>query len=354
MADLVNTAPAHTQTGARKLRFGLAYAYLDNDRATAIDPARRRYEPHWAETLDHVAWAESIGFDSVWFSEHHFDGLCPSPMVMVAAAAMRTKRVRLSSCVMLAPLYHPLRLAEEAAMVSVLSGGRYDLGIGMGYSDKEFEAFDVNMRHRPSLMEDAIDFARRAWTGEPFTFEGKRFKMPELAVTPVPASPPRILIGGVAEAAIKRAALLGDGFLASNNAHLPIYVDALKEYGRTGTAVASQVALIVEDPERALAELEQYTLNYVNIYVDRGFVQHPRFEKIQDAVDMDVFRVWCGAKAVSEIVETVLANPVVEEVLFLVSSGPGEPIASTYPRTQYLMDWVVPEVRKRVESSLSQ
>lgn len=354
MAEMANTAPVHTQTYARKLRFGVAYNYLDNDRATATDPSRRGYEPHWAETLDHVAWAESIGFDSVWFSEHHFDGLCPSPAVMAAAAAMRTKRVRLSSIVALAPLYHPLRLAEEAAMVSVLSEGRYDLGIGMGYSEKEFAAFGVDMRHRPSLMEDTVDFVRRAWTGEPFAFEGKRFKMPELAVTPVPASPPRILIGGVAEPAIRRAALLGDGFLSSNNAHLPTYVAALEEYGRTGTAVAAQVALIADDPERAVAELEQYALNYVNIYVDRGFVQHPRFEKIQQAVDLGLYRVWDGATAVSEIVETVTANPVVEEVLFLVSSGPGEPIASTYPRAQYLMDYVVPEVRKRIESPLSQ
>ncbi|WP_340316000.1 LLM class flavin-dependent oxidoreductase [Rhizorhabdus argentea] len=352
MAELVYTAPAHTQGEARKLRFGVAYNYLDNDRATATDPSRRRYEPHWAETLDHVAWAESIGFDSVWFCEHHFDGLCPSPAVMAAAAAMRTKRVRLSSIVALAPLYHPLRLAEDAAMVSVLSQGRYDLGIGMGYSEKEFAAFGVNMRHRPSLMEDTVDFVRRAWTGEPFTFEGKRFKMPEIAVTPVPADPPRILMGGVSEPAIRRAALIGDGFLSSNNEHVRIYADALKDYGRTGTVIAAQVALIAEDPERAVAELEQYALNYVNTYVERGFVQHSRFEKIQEAVDLDIYRIWDGAKAVSEIVEAVTANPVIEEVVFVASSGPGEPIASTYPRTQYLMDYVVPEIRKRVGSSL--
>lgn len=349
MPELANEAVA-----PRTLRFGAVYTYLDNDRATATDPSRRGYERHWAETLDHVAWAESIGFDSVWFNEHHFDGLCPSPLVMTAAAAMRTKRVRLSSCVTLAPLYHPLRLAEEAAMVSVLSEGRYDLGIGMGYSEKEFEAFGVNMRHRPSLMEDTVDFVRRAWTGEPFAFEGKRFKMPEIAVTPVPADPPRILIGGVAEPAIRRAALLGDGFLSSNNAHLPTYVAALKEYGRTGTAIAAQVALIAEDPERAVAELEQYALNYVNIYVDRGFVQHPRFETIQQAVDVDLYRVWDGAKAVSEIVEAITANPIVDEVLFLMSSGPGEPIASTYPRAQYLMDYVIPEIRRKIGSLPSQ
>lgn len=352
MKDSVNTVNANAQTKDRELRFGVVYTYLDNDRATATDPSRRKYEPHWAETLDHVAWAESIGFDSVWFSEHHFDGLCPSPPLMAVAAAMRTKRVRLSSIVALAPLYHPLRLAEEAAMASVLSNGRYDLGIGMGYSEKEFAAFGVNMGHRPSLMEDTIDFVRKAWTGEPFTFDGKRFKMPEIAVTPVPAAPPRVLIGGTSESGIRRAAKIGDGFLSSNNEHLRTYVDALEEYGRTGTAIASQVALIAEDPERAVAELEQYALNYVNIYVERGFVQHSRFEKIQEAIDFGLYRVWDGEKAVAEIVETVTANPVVEEVLFMISSGPGEPLESTYPRAQYLMDYVVPQVRKRIQSKV--
>ena len=115
---------------------------------------------------------------------------------------------------MLAPLYHPIRLAEEAAMVSVLSGGRYDLGIGMGYNDTEYEAFGVNMRNRPSLMEEAVEIARRAWSGQPFAFQGKRFQLPEVAVTPVPADPPRIVIGGLAKPAIKRAALIADGFVS--------------------------------------------------------------------------------------------------------------------------------------------
>ena len=71
MSESTNTATNDTQPAARKLRFGLAYAQVDNDRATATDPSRRGYETHWAETLDHIVWAESIGFDSIWISEHH-------------------------------------------------------------------------------------------------------------------------------------------------------------------------------------------------------------------------------------------------------------------------------------------
>lgn len=344
-----SSTPSFNGSHGRELRFGLAYAYLDSDRTTATDPARRGYEPHWADILDHVAWADSAGFDTVWFSEHHFDVACPSPPVMAAAAAMRTNRVRISSIVALAPLYHPLRLAEEAAMASVLSNGRYDLGIGAGYNKLEYDAFGVNFNHRPSLMEETVEILRRAWTGEPFTFEGKRFNIPEIAVTPVPASPPRILMGAISEVAIKRAAKIGDGFLSSDNAHLSIYIDALAETGRQGSAVASQVAFIAEDPERAAAESEEYILNYVNAYVERGFTDHAWFTSVQEAIDSGLYKVWSGDEAVAEIVDAVSLSPVVEEVCFLVSAGPGEPVESTYPRAQYLIDYVIPEVRKRVQ-----
>ncbi len=75
-------------------------------------------------------------------------------------------------------------------MASVLSSGRYDFGVGSGYNKLEYDAFGVNFGHRPSLMDEMIEICRRSWTGEPFTFEGKRFSLPEIAVTPVPASPP--------------------------------------------------------------------------------------------------------------------------------------------------------------------
>ena len=348
--------PGEISGGMRKtrrpIRFGLAYAYLDGDRATAASEERRTYEYQWGQILEQVVWAESLGFDSIWFSEHHFDALCPSPMLISAAAAARTKTLRFSSAVMLAPLYHPVRLAEEAAMVSVLSGGRYDLGIGMGYSELEYEAFGVNIRRRPSLFEETVEIVRRAWSGKPFSFQGQRFQLPEIAVTPVPASPPRILIGGNVEAAIKRAALIGDGFVSSKNADLPIYEEALRTAGRKGTAVASQVAMIVEDPQRAAVELKPYALNYVNIYVERGFVQRAQFETVQEAIASGLYNIWDGDFAASEIASAIMSNPSVDEVLFLASSGPEEPVENSYQRIQYIMDRVVPEIRRKVASSM--
>lgn len=336
----------------RDLRFGLAYASLDGDRVTASDPTRRFCEPHWAEIIEQVVWAESLGFDSIWFSEHHFEGMAPSPLILTAAAAMRTSSVRFSNAVMLAPLYHPVRLAEEAAMVSVLSGGRYDLGISMGYEELEYEVFNVNPRHRPSLMDETIDIVRHAWAGEPFAFQGKRFRFPEITVTPVPQSPPRIIMGGHSEPAIRRAALIGDGYVTSKETDLRMYAEALRSCGRTGFAVASQVAMIVEDPEREVVELEPYGLNYMNAHFERGFVKRESpFKTLQEAVDEGHYHVWDGDMAVSAIADTLTRNPVVNEVIFLASAGPGEAVQNSYPRIQYIRDFVVPELRRRFQTS---
>ena len=111
--------------------------------------------------------------------------------------------------------------------------------------------------------------------------------------------------------------------------------------------------MIVEDPDRAVAELEQYALNSVNTYVARGFVQHAPFETIHEAVDEGLYKVWDGATAVSEIAAAVIRHPVVEEVLFLVGGGPGEPVANSYPRLQHIIDYVVPGVRKKIEAEVA-
>lgn len=285
------------------VRFGLSYVYLDADRVDTTDPARRNYEVHWREVLDHMVWAVQLGFDSIWIPEHHFEpgqaSHAPSPLVFAAALAARTSRVRISTNVLLAPLYHPVRLAEEAAMVSVLSEARFDLGIGLGYTPLEFEAFGVNMKHRPSIFEDAVAIMRRSWEGKTFSYMGKRFEVPEIQVHPVPASPPRLLIGATVEQAIKRAARLGDGFLSAQNHDIQTYVDALAEYGREGRVFAGQQAVVAEDPEKAIAEQGQYALRYCNDLIGRGYVDpnlggRTRFESLGEAVDAGVYTVWDG------------------------------------------------------------
>src|SRR6266487_1699985 len=134
------------------LSFGLWYDFRNPERW------RQSWPRLYQETIEQAAWAESLGFGSIWLSEHHFtdDGYMPSLFPMLAALAMRTTRVRLGTAVLLAPLHHPLRLAEDAAVVDVLSGGRLDQGVAPGYRAREFALLGVTRAERGRRTEETL------------------------------------------------------------------------------------------------------------------------------------------------------------------------------------------------------
>ncbi|HJU12559.1 MAG TPA: LLM class flavin-dependent oxidoreductase, partial [Candidatus Binataceae bacterium] len=150
------------------------------------------FNTFYAEMLRQAEFVEQAGFDSIWLTEHHFtdDGYLGSVMPMLAAIASRTRRVTVGSYVLLAPFYHPLRLAEDSATIDVLSNGRLRLGIGLGYREEEFHGFGIARAERLGRTLETIEILKRAWTGERFSYEGKYYKFNDVRVLPRPVSQP--------------------------------------------------------------------------------------------------------------------------------------------------------------------
>ena len=170
------------------MKFGV-FAVADHYPSELPRTTARFYD----ELLEQVEAADAWGFDSFWVAEHHFHpyGVIPRPPVWMAAAAQRTRRIRLGAAVVVLPFDNPLRTAEDYAMVDVISGGRLNLGVGSGYLSHEYAGFNVDPAEKRERFDEALDILLRAWTGERFSYAGRWHTVTDVQLNLVPLQRPR-------------------------------------------------------------------------------------------------------------------------------------------------------------------
>ncbi|ANK81937.1 MAG: hypothetical protein TEF_14875 [Rhizobiales bacterium NRL2] len=222
--------------------------------------------------LDQVAWLDGLGLDLVWFTEHHFleDGYLPSWTPVAAAMAARTKHVRFSSDICLMPFQNPVRLAEDLAVIDNLSNGRIEIGIGMGYAPHEFRGFGIPVKQRVSRTEEGIEVLQRCFSGEKFSFAGKRYQFEDVEIRPgyVQEGGPPIWIAAMSEPGARRAARFGANLLPQGPRAevLDPWREDMRAAGHDPDSRRVGIirsCLVTDDPERdwpAVKQAERYRM----------------------------------------------------------------------------------------------
>src|ERR1700722_11540544 len=227
--------------------------------------------PHdvlYREAIEMCAWADAFGCPRVVLSEHHgsTDGYLPSPLVMAAAVAARTSKVRIMISALVLALRDPVGAAEDAVVVDIISQGRLELTLAAGYVPSEFEMFGVDFDTRGQIFSDKVEVFLKAITGEPFVHDGRT-----IHVTPRPVQRPRpfVALGGGAP---KRAARLADAYLppVADQVLVDTYIAECQRLGKGNGIVMLPAGpmwvFVARDPERAWAQIGAHAVHETNAY----------------------------------------------------------------------------------------
>ena len=255
---------------------------------------------YYPEFMEEVMLGEEMGFDSVWLEEHHGvkNHYWPSPLIGLAGVAARTERIYFGTDVIVLPFYHPVRIAEDSAMLDVMSGGRFILGAAIGYKPDEFALYQAPMEMRGARFEEAIQLIRLLWTQEEVNFTGKYYQITGLKIEPRPArsGSPALWLGGWGELSLARAAKFGDAWVPGPTAGLEKLLDAQRNYHdnlrqigvdpATRPTPLTREVVIAETDEKAYKMAEKHLLiNYRDEY-GGGTWKHPLIGN-EDAAPVD-------------------------------------------------------------------
>jgi alkanesulfonate monooxygenase SsuD/methylene tetrahydromethanopterin reductase-like flavin-dependent oxidoreductase (luciferase family) len=310
----------------------------------------------YAETLEFIAWTETLGFERVWLAEHHGidDGYLPSPLMVGAAVAARTKSMRISTGVGLAPHYHPVRLAEDMAVLDLISNGRAELALGIGYLPAEAAAYGFDRKQRGTIADEVLQIVRRLWEGETVTFAGQCFSIENARITPLPVQEPSIplFVGAARQPGFRRAARYGDG-LIGGLVHYQGYLEELRALGRDEStarfvAMDDMWLLVSEDPERTFEEVAPHAYYQINTYaewaadLEWGFPQMD-FETFKQSGMLKILTPEQGIAHVQSKLDAAPAEG------FCMQAPAGYPLSKLAEHAELFASKVLPSLRSRAD-----
>jgi probable F420-dependent oxidoreductase len=234
--------------------------------------------------------AEDAGFDTVTIGHHHFlPGNQADPLTFMTAVAARTSTLRVGTGIFQLPIHNPVRVAEQVATIDQLSGGRVSLGVGLGWWPLEYEVHGSNFRQRGARIEEALEILKLVWTQENTAYAGRFWSFPELTVHPRPVQHPHppLWVAGVADAAVERAARLGDAWLCGPVQSITKANSCLRIYRAACTAAGTRPDWILRRYAWLGTDSARVNEDVLPAYVD-GLMEHWR-ESAEDAEEKELF-----------------------------------------------------------------
>jgi alkanesulfonate monooxygenase SsuD/methylene tetrahydromethanopterin reductase-like flavin-dependent oxidoreductase (luciferase family) len=321
-----------------KIRFGLQLDFRNPLQW------RRPWHQFYQEMIDFAVWTESLGFDSVWLSEHHGanDGYLPSPLIAASAIAAKTSTLRIGTAIAIAPLYHPVRFAEDSAVLDILSNGRLELGLAVGYRESEFLGYGQTLKSRGKQTDEMLEIVQRLWRGETFDYHGDFYQLTGACINPTPlqAQIP-VYIGGFNQAALRRAARFGNGIIGGGDSvkRWTDYQSAMIAENRDPLHARLLYGLmwfiVSETPEQTWNRVAPHVLHQINSYAqwlkgtDHAIFKPMTLEQLK----------------ASNTLEVVTPNAAIEKITSLAQSAPVTDIYGMIPPAGFPLE----ELGKHIE-----
>jgi alkanesulfonate monooxygenase SsuD/methylene tetrahydromethanopterin reductase-like flavin-dependent oxidoreductase (luciferase family) len=308
--------------------------------------------------LEFITWTENLGFQGAWVPEHHGseDGYVPSPLVVLAAIAARTKTIKLGSAVALAPLYHPVRFAEDCAILDILSNGRLEMTLAVGYRRREADAYGIDFSSRGRRTDEFLQIVRALWAGESVSFDGKHFALKNASIVPGPLRGQiPLYLGGFTARALERAAKFADGYFGNIEA-CDLYREKLRACGKDPASARIRLLdlflVVARDPDKAVHELAPYFHYVNNAYAQwafedltaTGFGEEVSLKPmtLEQFKTSGKLRVLTPSEAIAFFTNLLSTEPA-EHFMMLVP--PGIPLARFAPYSELFANEVMPAFR---------